>query len=398
MLRALTLARKGVGLTSPNPAVGCVIVHKGKVVAEGWHQKAGGAHAEIVAIKKFGKLGLKGRGCEMYVTLEPCCHVGKTDPCTDAIIKTGFRRVIIGMSDPYPKVNGEGAKILRKAGVKIEFLGQSSDIKRQIAEINQPFLKWVSTALPYVVLKAGMSLDGKIATADGESKWITSSAAREDARIERGKYDAVLVGAGTVRADDCELAGSFEKRPNTASTSSPLRRLTGSKASSGAPSFLVLERFSKLPKHKKLLRIIIDKDLSLPITKKVFRDEHVFVACTGLASEKNRQKFLKAGIDFKSFGKSRIDIDRMLVYFGQWGVQSIFVEGGAKIHGAFFDSGNFDKILFYIAPKIIGGEQSPSVIGGLGIKKLSESVELRELNCEKIGKDLKISAVKNFYS
>ncbi len=360
MLRAVELARKGIGLTSPNPVVGSVVVHKGRIVAEGWHKKAGGDHAEIVAIKKFCKLGVDAAKCELYVTLEPCCHVGKTGPCTTAIIEAGFKKVFIGMRDPFSQVNGGGVKALKKAGVEVEFIGKKDGLIRQIAEINQSFLKWVRTALPYVVLKAGMSLDGKIATVAGESKWITSEVARKDGRMERGKYDAVLVGSGTVRKDDCELAA--------------------------------------LDKKKNLLRIIIDKDLSLPTTRKVFRDENVFVACTDLASVENQNRFLKAGVDFKSFGKSRVDIPQLLAYFGKWGVQSIFVEGGAKTHGAFFDSGNFDKVIFYIAPKIIGGEKSPSVIGGAGVTRLSEISDLGDMECEKIGKDLKVTAVRHFYS
>lgn len=350
MLRALELARNGVGLTSPNPAVGAVIVYNGKIVGEGWHKKAGKPHAEIEAISSVKNVVLKD--CELYVTLEPCCHHGKTPPCTDAIVRAGFKKVFVGMTDPFAKVDGKGVKILRNAGVQVQVLRRGSKLRREIAEMNQPFIKWARTGLPYVTLKAGISLDGKIAVREGSSTFITGPVARNDARLERSKYDAVLVGSGTVAVDDCELAahGKYAK--------------------------------------KGLLRIIFDKDLSLSLDRRVFRDENVFVVTTKLASEQSRQRFASAGVDFKVLGEERIDIDAVLRYFGEWGVQSIFVEGGVKVHKAFFDAGVFDQVLFYIAPKIVGEN-------GLSLEGDSD---LKNITVEKIGKDLKLRSIKNFYS
>jgi len=364
MLKAYELAKKGEGFTSPNPCVGAVIVKNGKVVGEGWHKKAGGDHAEIMAIKSAKS---SVNGADLYVTLEPCCHVGKTGPCTDAIIKAGIKNVFIGMEDPFANVNGKGIKILKKHGIKVEVLNLKSELSNNIRKINQPFLKWVGVGLPYLTLKAGMSLDGKIATTARESKWITGEKSREDAYMERGKCDAVVVGAGTVALDDPELQNHGRY------------------------------------KAKKILRIVVDENLDLGLKYKVFKDKNVLVVCMDNVSEKNKNRFKKAGIEFKSFGK-KISVEKLLKFLATRGVQSIIVEGGSQTHGMFYDASLnnknlLDKVLFYIAPKIIGGKNSLSVIGGSGIKKLSEARESSEIEIEagKTGKDVKYVAVFNRY-
>ena len=364
MSKAYELAKKGEGFTSPNPCVGAVIVKNGKIIGEGWHKKAGQDHAEIMAIKS-AKSSVEG--ADLYVTLEPCCHVGKTGPCTEAIIKAGIKNVFIGMKDPFMNVNGKGIKILGKNGIKVEVLNSKSELAINIRKINQPFLKWASNGLPYLTLKAGMSLDGKIATSARESKWITGEKSREDAYVERGKYDAIIVGAGTVSADDPELQNHGQY------------------------------------KAKKILRIVVDENLDLGLKYKVFKDKNVLVVCTNDASEKNKNKFIKAGIDFKSFGK-KMSVGKLLKFLAERDVQSIIVEGGSQTHGMFYDAALndknlLDKVLFYIAPKIIGGENALPVIGGSGIKKLSEAREALEIEVEagKTGKDLKYMAVFNRY-
>lgn len=369
MRRALVLAQKGLGFTSPNPAVGAVIVKGGRIIAEGFHERAGFDHAEVVAIKEvMRKSGivtvdldpLLFRNAELYVTLEPCCHNGKTPPCVAAIVAAGFKKVYVGMKDPDKRVNGRGISFLRGNGVEVHVCKSDSKLAQEVRSINQPFIKWCVTGLPYVVMKAGISLDGKIAPMDGNSKWITSEVARKDGRIERSKYDAVLVGAGTVVADDPELAAHGKYR------------------------------------GKKLLRVIIDGKLALSPKYNVFRDENVMVACSESASEQNKEKMHKAGVKFKSFGKGEVSIPKLLKYLGKNAVQSVFVEGGSSIHGAFFDTALknkkvLDNVLFYIAPTLIGGGQkSLSVIGGQGAANLAKAMNLERYQVKKIGGDVKI--------
>ncbi|OGH69694.1 MAG: riboflavin biosynthesis protein RibD [Candidatus Magasanikbacteria bacterium RIFCSPHIGHO2_02_FULL_51_14] len=368
MHRAYELARKGIGFTSPNPAVGAVIVKNGKIIGEGWHKKAGGKHAEVIALRQAqGKLkkskGKGVKGSTLYVTLEPCCHFGQTPPCVDAIISSGIKKVVVGMKDPHKKVDGGGIRALRKAGIVVELLNTKSVLAKEIRMLNQPFIKWAMTGFPYVVLKAAVSLDGKIATRTGESKWITGLEAREDARLERSLCDAVFVGAGTVHADNPELAAHGKFR------------------------------------QKKLLRVIIDGNLSTSrdFRKKVFRDEHVFVACADMATKKNQEKFRRAGIPFQSFGRDSVSVKKLLHYLGRHNIQSVFVEGGAGIHGAFHDSRMIDKVIFYIAPKIIGGIDSLSAVGGEGVKKMSEAAELKEVQVDRVGSDVKIVGQINVY-
>lgn len=370
MRRASALAKNGIGFTSPNPCVGAVVVKGGIIIAEGWHQKAGEDHAEVVAIKEvMRKSGIVTvdldpilfRNAELYVTLEPCFHNGKTPPCVKAILAAGFRKVYVGMKDPDKRVNGRGIDFLRKNEVEVEVLKNGSKLSEEIRAINQPFIKLAMTGLPYVVMKAGISLDGKIAPLDGKSKWITSEQARKDARLERSKYDAVLVGAGTVVADDPKLAAHGKYR------------------------------------NKKLLRVIVDGKLALSPRYNVFRDENVFVASTDLASKTNKEKMQKAGIKFKSFGEKEVSIPKLLKYLGKLGIQSVFVEGGSSVHGAFFDTALkhkkvLDNVLFYIAPTLIGGGQkSLSVIGGEGAANLAKAMNLEKYQVKKVGDDVKLS-------
>lgn len=354
---ALELAKKGVGHTSPNPTVGAVIVKNKKIIGKGYHKKAGGPHAETVAMES-AKGSLKG--ATLYVTLEPCSHVGKTPPCTDAIIRAGIRKVVIGMRDPNPKVNGRGAQKLKRAGVKVEFLDKKTALYKDIRTLNQPFIKWMKTGLPLVTMKAGMSLDGKIATKTGKSKWITSPEARKDARLERSMHDAVLVGSGTVAADNPTLAAHGPY------------------------------------KHKKLLRVIIDATLTTKTTSTVFRDSNVFVACTDRATKKQQRLYEKKGIAFKSFGKKRVSIKKLLQYLGKQGIQSVYVEGGAGVHGSFCDAKQVDQVLFYIAPKIIGGD-GKQVVAGSGVANLGDALGVVEWDCESVGVDIKLQTILQRY-
>lgn len=372
MMRAVELAAKAKGFTSPNPCVGAVIVKGGQIVAEGYHKKAGEKHAEIVAIdalmKKAGiktvdiDPGLFGNA-ELYVTLEPCSHVGKTGPCVDAVIKAGFKKVYVGMKDPNLRVNGTGLRRMKKAGVDFELVDDSSDVYVAIRDLNRGFSKAVSIGMPYVTLKAGMSLDGKIATSGGESKWITSADARLDARLERSVCDAVLVGRSTVEADDCELAahGVWSKKP--------------------------------------LLRVVLDSGLNLPVDAKVFRDKNVFVACTKNATKKNRDRFKNAGIEFKDFGGAKsVSLKPLLKYLSKHkGVQSLFVEGGSQVHGAFNDAGLVDRFLFYYSPRVIGGVESLAAIAGSGASSLKKTTDVRDYEISIVDSDIKIDAKVSEY-
>lgn len=357
MQKAYELAKKGLGKVSPNPCVGAVIVKNGEILAEGWHKKAGDDHAEIDAINKVKDIS-KLKGAELYVTLEPCCHFGKTPPCVNRIIETGIKEVFIGMMDPFPKVKGKGIKILKKNGIFTEIFPKNTELAHKIFELNQPFLKAVKTNMPYVIMKAGISLDGKIATYTRDSKWITSEDARNDSKIERSFCDCVVIGAGAVESDDPVLGDK--------------------------------------------LRVVIDKFLSSDLKRKVFRDEKVFVATTDMASKNERELFKKSGINFKSFGKNVVSIEKLLKYLYSTGVHSVFVEGGSGVHGYFYDAflknqKLIDKVIFYVAPKFIGGEKSLPVIGGTGVKFVREIKGFLDYNIEKVGRDIKFVGYFNCY-
>jgi diaminohydroxyphosphoribosylaminopyrimidine deaminase / 5-amino-6-(5-phosphoribosylamino)uracil reductase len=375
MRQACDLASKYKGFTSPNPCVGALIVKGQTVVGSAAHAYAGSDHAEVLAIKEvMGKSGIQTmdidpqifRNATLYVTLEPCVHVGKTGACIESVIKAGFSKVVIGMKDPFNLVNGRGIKMLKKAGIAVELVVPSSKLGDLVSSLNQPFIKWAKTSLPYVTLKAGMSLDGKIATVGGESQWITSEESRRDARKERSLHDCVLVGSGTVLTDDPELAahGKFKK--------------------------------------KNLLRVIIDRKLSLKLEYRVFRDENVFVACTALASERNRKKFKSAGIKFKQFGKEKIAILSLLKYLAGRDIQSVFVEGGSQIAGLFVDAASkkaelLDQIIYYYAPTLIGGSNATPAIAGDGVAHLKNAIPVQDGAFESLGRDLKFKGKINLY-
>ena len=361
MRRAIALATKGLGFTSPNPAVGAVLVKNGHIIGEGYHKKAGGPHAEVVALADARTRGTSVRGATLYVTLEPCCHTGKTPPCTDAIVHAGIAEVVVGMKDPFARVNGKGLARLRRAGMRVSVVPRTHKIVQEIRLLNQPFLKWVMTGLPYVTLKAAVSLDGKIATRSGASRWITSQDARADARLERSRCDAVVVGAGTVTTDNPELAAHG------------------------------------IYKNKKLLRIIIDPTLSLALTtaQRVFRDEHVLVATTDRARPADRKRFDRAGIVYVQLGATRVSVKKLIQYLGERGVQSVFVEGGAGVHGTWCDAALrdpsvLDRILFYIAPTIIGGADALSAVGGRGAGQPSRALRAKHVTATQCGNSTKI--------
>ncbi len=365
MQRAIELARKGIGHTSPNPTVGAVIVKDGKIIGEGWHRRSGADHAEVVACKSVQRKE-EIQGATFYTTLEPCSHFGKTPPCVDIIQKYKIKRVVAGMKDPFRRVNGKGISQLRKQGITVELVSKKHPISKSIYALNQGYMKWVQTGLPYVTLKAGQSLDGRICSRTGKSQWITSTQARRDARLERSLADAALVGAGTVIADN--------------------------------PSLAPYGRWSK----KKLHRIIIDGKLRCNPESKVFRDNNVIVVCTTDCSESRRRSFEKKGIRVEAMGRKRVSIKKLIQFLGKEYFHHIFVEGGADVHGSFYDEAIIDplivdQILFYIAPKIIGGTDSLGVVGGVGVGDLEESMSFKDMKVSMIKDNIKVRGIINTY-
>jgi len=350
MKQAVHLALKAKGMTSPNPLVGAVIVRGGKVIGRGYHARAGDDHAEIVAIKDALAKKNSLRGAVMYVNLEPCSHHGRTPPCCEELVRVGIGRVVIGHRDPFEKVNGRGVKYLRRHGVEVV----ESVLADEARAINQAFSKSARTGLPYVTVKAGMSLDGKIATRSGKSEWITGEMSRKHGHELRRGYDAIVVGANTVKIDN--------------------------------------------PRLKGLLRVVIDGKLSSPLSSRVFRDENVVVAYSGLASARNVKRFLAKGVRIEKFGAKVVSIPRLMKFLGtKMGVQSMFVEGGGTVNGSFFDAGMVDDVYFYISPEVIGGIGAVSVVGGKGVGSLKETAKMKKINVSRLKDDILVHGIVHEY-
>lgn len=351
MGRAITLARRGLGRTSPNPAVGAVVVRDGKVVGEGYHKKAGTPHAEVNALAS-----VRGEtaGATLYVTLEPCNHEGRTPPCTRAILEAGIRRVVIGTRDPNPKVAGNGARFLASHGVQVEMGCREAECRLLIA----PFAKHSITGLPWIRAKVACSLDGRIATRTGHSRWITNERARAYGHHLRDISDAILVGRGTVLADDPELTCRLTSR-----------------------------------RGMDPLRVILDSRLSLdPARHKVFRPcstaETWIIAVEGARGGDAAAQIEKTGARVKFLPPDptgRVDLSALLEYLGACGIQSILVEGGATVHGSFFDHGLVDEAFFFQGPIIIGGKDAPCAVGGTGCSEISQATRLHQTEIRRIG-------------
>ncbi|MGQ9919961.1 MAG: bifunctional diaminohydroxyphosphoribosylaminopyrimidine deaminase/5-amino-6-(5-phosphoribosylamino)uracil reductase RibD [Desulfobacca sp.] len=354
MARALRLAKKGAGFTSPNPMVGAVVVRDGRIVGQGYHRRYGGPHAEVEALSQAGAAA---RGATLYVTLEPCNHHGKTPPCTQAVLAAGIARVVIANADPNPRVTGGGAAFLRQQGLQVE-MGLLAEAARRL---NEPFFKASTTGRPWVIAKAAASLDGKIATHTNDSHWITGPAARLWVHRLRHQVDAILVGVGTVVADDPQLT-------------------------------------TRLPRGrgKDPVRVILDSRLRLPLTAQVLQlhsTAPTWIACTEAAPPDKREALAALGAEclLLPSRQGRVDLEALLSLLGQRRLQSLLVEGGAEVHGAFFEAGLIDKFYLFLAPKLIGGRQAPGVFGGQGITRLAEAPSLRELTIRRLGPDLLIS-------
>jgi diaminohydroxyphosphoribosylaminopyrimidine deaminase/5-amino-6-(5-phosphoribosylamino)uracil reductase len=354
MARALELAERGRGWVEPNPLVGAVLVRDGAVVGEGWHERFGQAHAEINAFRRAGD---RARGATLYVTLEPCCHFGKTPPCTEAVIGAGVRRVVSAMLDPFPPVAGQGAARLRAAGIGVE-VGVGEAAARRL---NAPYLKRLRVGRPWVHAKWAMTADGKIATRTGESKWITGEAARARVHELRGRMDAIIVGKGTLVADD-PLLTARPPGPRTAT------RVVLTATGAGMPdSCRLLETGAAAP-------VLVLTTPSAADQLSGWRDRGAEVL--GLPGD-----------------GGRLDVKSVLTELGRRGMTNVLVEGGADTLGGFLDAGEVDEVHAFIAPKLFGGASAPSPIGGLGVAGLNETLTLADWRVERVGGDCLLHGV-----
>lgn len=353
MQRALELAEEAVGISSPNPPVGAVLVKDGQIVGEGHTLPPGQAHAEIIAITQAGR---SANGSSLYTTLEPCCHFGKTPPCTRQIIEAGIKEVHVAFIDPNPLVNGKGIDDLRNAGISIHI----DEVGQEAVEIMEGYVKVMSSGKPFVTAKFAMSLDGKISTSSGDSKWITSAESRAAARRLRGKADAILVGIGTVLQDDPHL--TFRDADGNLCERQPVR--------------IVLDSYGRLPLDAKLLR---EPGLSLIVATDI--EEQKVNALTQLGAE----------VIFVSGQNGSIDLTELMELLTQRGFLSLIVEGGSHILGSFFDADLVDKVVGFVSPIILGGSESLSPVGGNGADRVADSFRLERSKITTIGSDVMIT-------
>ncbi len=362
MRLALRLARRGYGTTSPNPMVGAVLVKGGKIIGQGWHHRAGDPHAEIEAILDAARRGNSVKGATLYVTLEPCSTHGRTPPCTDAIFKAGIKLVIIGATDPNPRHRGEGFEILKRGGVSVT----AGVLAEECEQLNEAFNHWIVHRAPFVTVKAAMTLDGKIATASGESKWITGEKARACGMELREGADAILAGSNTILADDPSLT---------------LRE----------PKFEV--RSSKSETNHKLRRIVLDSQACTPLKAKVVKDEYArltTIVVTRPAPPKRVSELSKRANVIVAPGNSRsgIDLRWLLRRLGSENVTSLLVEGGGEVNASFLLQGLAHRVAFFYAPKILGGRNSIRAVAGEGIMRLDRAIRLTSVEYRRLGPDL----------
>jgi diaminohydroxyphosphoribosylaminopyrimidine deaminase/5-amino-6-(5-phosphoribosylamino)uracil reductase len=369
MRLALRLARRGYGKTSPNPMVGAVLVKRGQIIGRGWHRQAGGPHAEIVALRDAQKRGHSPRGATFYVTLEPCCTHGRTPPCTDAIIAAGIKRVVVGAIDPNPKHAGKGFTVLKRAGVEVVH-GVLSD---ECAKLNDAYNHWIIHRTPFVTVKAAMTLDGKIATASGESKWITGEKARAYGMKLRQGSDAILVGINTILADDPSLTVRTKMEDGRSKMAKTMRRIV---LDSLARTPLVARVVSD--EHAALTTVVVSNRAPKNRVTALAKRVHVIIAPVSKSPIANRQ--------------SSIHLRWLLKKLGAENVTSLLVEGGGEVNASFLLGGLAQRVTFFYAPKILGGRDSRTGVAGDGVRRLSEGIPLREVEWRQLGADLLLTA------
>ncbi len=356
MQKALSLAKLALGKVSPNPAVGALLVKNGEIIGQGYTQPPGSSHAEIVALEQAGE---PAAGSTLYVTLEPCCHYGRTPPCTEAIIAAGVAEVHISMPDPNPAVNGKGKAELEKAGIKV-FTGEC---RQQARDINEAYVKFIESGIPFVTVKYAMSLDGKIATRSGDSKWISNDEARQYAHQIRCISDAIMVGVNTILADDPHLTA---------------------RCGSGRGGTC----------HEQPLRVIVDGEGRMPPTAQVFSEpgKNLLVMGRKLETEE-AAAFAKTGAEVLEMPSANgcMDMQELFRALARRGITSVLVEGGSILIGSIFDSGLADKIIVVIAPIIIGGGDAKTAVAGKGVDKVVNSFKLKRVDIKRFGQDTMIS-------
>lgn len=351
MRRAIALAQKGAGWTNPNPMVGAVIVKNHRIIGEGYHQRCGGLHAERSALSSLTE---SADGATLYVTLEPCCHYGRTPPCTEAILEHRISRVVIGSRDPNPLVSGKGAQLLEENGVVIErdFLREECDA------LNPVFFHYITTGLPYVVMKYAMTLDGKIASHTGASKWITGETARAHVHTLRGSYSAIMAGIGTVLADDpllnCRIPGAHQP-----------------------------------------VRVIVDSALRIPLTSQICRtaDKYATIIACARPDEEKARILQSRGIQILVFPgeEGRVDLQALIQWLGQSKLDSVLIEGGGTLHEAALQAGIVNHVCAYIAPMLLGGRDAKTPVEGLGADAPEEAALLKNPQFTALGEDLLLS-------
>lgn len=353
MWRALELSLKAMGYTSPNPMVGCVIVKNGIIIGEGYHEKYGGLHAERNALANCKE---SPEDATLYVTLEPCCHYGKTPPCTEAIIQNKIKKVVIACLDPNPLVAGKGCEILKGYGIEIV----TGVLEKECQKTNEVFMHYIKKKKPFIATKYAMTLDGKIASYTGDSKWVTGEQAREHVQGLRKYYKGIMVGIGTVLADDPMLNCRLEKSVDP-------------------------------------VRIICDSKMQIPLDSQIVRTAKdiptIVAACRQYANSKKLTALQEKNVEVIFLEGEEVDLHQLLSILGKKQIDSILVEGGGKLHASFLEKALINRVYAYIAPKLIGGSEALSPIEGIGIEKMQCAKELEEIEIEQLGQDILITGV-----
>lgn len=363
MQYALDLAVRAAGHTSPNPLVGAVVVRDGEILGEGWHEYCGGLHAERNALKDCHERGNDPEGAVIYVTLEPCCHYGKTPPCTEAIMENKLGRVVFGAWDPNPLVAGKGIEILRNAGIEAD----GPVLNRECLDVNEIFFHYITTGRPFVIMKYAMTADGKIAAFTGDSKWITAETARKHTHQTRKRVSAIMVGIGTVLADDPMLNCRLDE-PELMRDGTPYEKSVDP------------------------IRVICDSHLRIPLESQIVKTAgqiRTIVACTELTEKAEQLK--AAGVEIvqvSADSEGHADINELMQRLGELKIDSVLLEGGAELNFAALRAGAVDKVHAYIAPKLIGGASSKSPVGGAGIPRMADCVMLSEPSVRMLGSDV----------
>lgn len=354
----MELAAMAAGRTSPNPLVGAVIVNNDTVVGEGYHLRAGTPHAEIHALRQAGD---KARGATLYVNLEPCSHYGRTPPCAEAVAAAGIKKVVLACQDPNPLVQGRGIAMLRQAGLEVV----SGLLEQEARRLNEVFWKYITTGTPFVAVKTAMTIDGKIAARSGDSRWVTGALAREMVHHLRDAYDAIMVGIGTVLADDPQLNTRLEDGNG-----------------------------------RDPVRVIIDGHLSIPLGSKIVTSSSQQKTIIFTARSAHHDKILaleRAGIEIVAMDDFPDDLDmsRVMEMLGARQISSVLVEGGGTLNGTLFENGLVDKVYWFIAPKIIGGREAPTPVEGVGMDRMADAVRLRDISIDHFGDDILITGYVN---